>query len=260
MRTHSCFLARAMDKRFQRVRDFYGAGGFSRIRGASVAVAGLGGVGSHCAIALARSGVARLHLIDFDIVTESSLNRNPLLHPRMTGRPKTECFAGVLSEQCPDTDIVLSNVFIRADSLSEGLIPRGVSAVADAIDSLNPKTDLLSHCVNNGLAVFSSMGAAGRRDITKVRTGGIENTAGCPLARMVRKYLRRRGVTGGITCVWSTEEPMEHLPPDDEPRLEGGRTRNTLPSLITLPGVFGYTMAQLILDHVSSPGSVPRPD
>lgn len=246
-----------MDKRFQRVEDFYGAEGFRRIRSATVAVAGLGGVGSHCAIALARSGVARLHLIDFDVVTRSSLNRNPLLHPSMAGELKTDCLAGVLREHCPNTETVVSDVFISADSLSEGSIPQGVSAVADAIDSLNPKTELLSYCVENGIPVYSSMGAAGRSDITKVRTGGIGKTSGCPLARMVRKYLRRRGIIGGITCVWSTEKPMEPLPPDDEPRFERGRIRNTLPSLITLPGVFGYTMAQLILDHVSGRGLPP---
>lgn len=241
-----------MNDRFRRVRDFYGEEGFSRIREARVLVAGLGGVGSHCAIGLARSGIGALLLVDFDAVTESSLNRNPLLHISMVGKLKTDCLAGILGDLCPDTSFETEEVFICEESLKSGAVPQEISAVADAIDSLNPKTHLLEYCVNSGIPVFSSMGAAGRRDVSKIRTGEIGDTGGCPLARQVRKYLRRRGITTGITCVWSTEEAPEPLPPDDEPRLDGrGRIRNSLPSLVTLPGVFGYSLAQMILDRVA---------
>jgi len=242
-----------MGERFKRVRDFYGDEGFQRIRESGVLVAGLGGVGSHCAIGLARSGIGYLRLVDFDVVTESSLNRNPLLHESMAGKQKTVCMEEKLLELCPDTSLEISDVFICQESLAPGLLTAGIHAVADAIDGLNPKTQLLQYCVLEGIPVFSSMGAAGRRDVSGVRTGGIEETSGCPLARNVRKYLRRRGITSGITCVWSTEEAPVPLPPDDEPRLcRRGRIRNALPSLITLPGVFGYTIAQLILDSIAA--------
>ncbi len=209
----------------------------------------------HCAIALARSGVARVHLIDFDVVTRSSLNRNPLLHPSMAGELKTDCLAGVLREHCPNTEILVSDVFISADSFKWS-DPQGVSAVADAIDSLNPKTELL-HTAWKRYCGVQQHGSRGEKGHNEGNDRRDREDLGMPLARMVRKYLRRRGITGGITCVWSTEKPMEPLPPDDEPRLERGRIRNTLPSLITLPGVFGYTMAQLILDHVSGKGLPP---
>ena len=243
--------------RFRRVCDFYGSQGFERIRSAMVLVAGLGGVGSHCALALARSGIGRLVLVDFDVVSPSSLNRNPVLDLSMVGRQKTSCMEEVLKNLCPDTTYITQDVFVNFESLQSGLVPDTATAVADAIDSLNPKTQLLEYCVNRRIQVYSSMGAAGRADVSMLRTGGIESSGGCPLARRVRKYLRRRGIDRGITCVWSTEEPMLHMPPDDEPRpVPMGRIRNALPSLITMPGVFGYTLAQLILDGIAQ-GEAP---
>ena len=247
-----------MSDRFKRVIDFYGAEGFNRIREASVFIAGLGGVGSHCASALARSGVGKLYLADFDTVTESSLNRNPLLSENDIGKLKVNSMADLLRAVCSDTTVVPMERFLCTEDLLEYGIPAEVSAVADAIDSLNPKTQLLQFCCENEVPVFSSMGAAGKRVVPSIRTGDISESGGCPLAKMTRKYLRKRGVTSGITCVWSVEKALEPLPPDDEPRLEKrGRLRNSLPSLITMPGIFGYTLAQLILDRITL---LPEPE
>lgn len=241
-----------MDQRFKRVRDFYGEEGFARIRESSILVAGLGGVGSHCALALARSGAGRLYLVDFDQITASSLNRNPLAGPGNVGEGKSRFLASSLGDLCPDTECVPMEIFLHMDHLAETPLPHDAGIVIDAIDSLNPKTHLLEYCHGRGIPVFSSMGAAGRRDVSSIRTGDISDTGGCPLAKMVRKYLRRRGISRGITCVWSVETPAKPLPPDDEPRLEArGRVRNSLPSLITLPGVFGYALAQLALDSIA---------
>lgn len=241
-----------MSDRFKRVIDFYGTDGFARIRKASIFIAGLGGVGSHCASALARSGTGRLYLADFDTVTESSLNRNPLLSGNDIGKLKVNAMAELLRAGCPDTSVIPVERFLCSEDLLEYGIPQETEAVADAIDSLNPKTQLLQFCCEKRIPVFSSMGAAGKRLVPSIRTGDISESGGCPLAKMTRKYLRRRGVTSGITCVWSIEKALEPLPPDDEPRLERrGRIRNSLPSLITIPGIFGYTLAQLILDRIT---------
>ncbi|PIE53246.1 tRNA threonylcarbamoyladenosine dehydratase [Candidatus Fermentibacteria bacterium] len=238
--------------RFKRVKDFYGEEGFESIRNSTVYVAGAGGVGSHCAQALARSGIGKLYLADFDAVTQSSLNRSTLWTPEDAGKNKAESLAQYLKKSCPDTTCVPILSFISGEYLEEKGIPAGTDIVADAIDSVNPKTHLLQYCIETSIPVFSSMGAAGRRDVSCIRTGDIQATGGCPLARMIRKYLRRRGINSGVTCVWSVEKAVDPLPPDDEPRLDRrGRTRNSLPSLITMPGIFGYTLAQLILDHIA---------
>jgi len=239
--------------RFKRVVNFYGEDGFARIRNTRVLVAGLGGVGSHCASALARSGIGSLVLVDFDNITESSLNRNAVVGEEGLNKPKAEALAGTLTSLCPDTECIPVKLFITESTLEAPDFMKESDLVVDAIDSVNPKTQLLQYCVEREIPVFSSMGAAGRSDPSKIQTGDISISTNCPLAKIVRKYLKRRDINQGITCVWSTEEGMKHLPPDkDEPRLDQrGRIRNTLPSLITMPGIFGYTLAQMVLDHIT---------
>ncbi|MCD4708027.1 MAG: tRNA threonylcarbamoyladenosine dehydratase [Candidatus Sabulitectum sp.] len=242
-----------MKERFKRVVNFYGEDGFEKIRNARVLIAGLGGVGSHCASALARSGVGSLVLVDFDNITESSLNRNAIVGEQWIDQSKAEALSRTLTSLCPDTECIPVKLFITKDTLEAPDFMRDSHMVVDAVDSVNPKTQLLQYCAENGITVFSSMGAAGKRDPSKIETGDISDTNGCPLARMVRKYLKRRGVITGISCVWSTEQGIKPLPPDNsEPILDSrGRTRNALPSLITMPGIFGYILAQMVLDNTA---------
>jgi len=97
------------------------------------------------------------------------------------------------------------------------------------------------------------MGASGRRDPSLLRTGDLSETKSCPLARQLRKYLRKRGITRGIQCVYSVESAGEHsLPPDlEDLTLRKGRVRNRIPSMIIMPGIFGYTLAGMVIDHIS---------
>ena len=241
-----------MKDRFKRVVNFYGEEGFSKIRESKVFIAGLGGVGSHSAAALARSGIGTLFLVDFDNITESSLNRNSVVGEKYLNRHKAEALAESLKVLCPDTTYVPVNAFICDDFLENSNFHKETKFFIDAIDSVNPKTQLLQHCIKNNITVFSSMGAAGRRDVSKLRTGDISETTSCPLAKMVKRYLRKRGIITGITCVWSTEQAVKPLPPEkDELSADTrGRVRNTLPSLITMPGIFGYSLAQMLLDEI----------
>ncbi len=246
-------MAQDVPARFGRTADLYGEDGFARLRRARVAVAGLGGVGAHAAVALARSGVGALLLIDFDVVTASSLNRSPAAGPDDLGRPKVEVVAGHLRRTCPDTEVLTSREFIDA-AAAPVLLPAAdpPAAVVDAIDSLNPKVALLAHCALAGLPVFSSMGAAGRRDPTALATGDIAESEVCPLARKVRGRLRRQGVARGIRCVWSREPPAGALPADlGDLTSDRGRVRNRLPSQMSLPGMFGYALAALVLEHLA---------
>ena len=242
-----------MINRFKRVAEYYGQQGFARIRSARILIAGLGGVGSHCATALARSGAGSLVLVDFDTITESSLNRNPVVGRELVGSSKAEALSHTLQALCPDTEYIPEELFVTEDTLQNSEFLQGSQVVVDAIDSLNPKTHLLQYCVNRGITVFSSMGASGRSDPSRIKTGDISETTGCHLARMVRKYLKRRGISTGVSCVWSTEQAIKPLPPDEnEPRLDTrGRVRNTLPGIITMPGIFGYVLAQMVLDSIA---------
>lgn len=237
--------------RFSRTIDLYGEPAFAAIRSARVVVAGLGGVGAHAALALARSGVGTLALCDFDKVTASSLNRSPLFEPADVGRPKAEALAERLGRACPDTRCEPREVFLDNATLPAVLEP-APQVVVDAIDSLGPKVGLLAACVRRGLPVVSSMGASARRDPGALRDGEIAETSDCPLARLVRRRLRKLGIERGVTCVWSVEPAAAPLPPDaGDETLRRGRVRRRQPSGICLPGIFGYRLAALALERLA---------
>ncbi len=239
---------------------FYGEDGFARLRAGRVTIFGLGGVGGHAAVNLARSGIGALTLVDFDTVSESSLNRSAFAGPADVGRPKTEVLAEHLARICPDVQVTPVEAFCAADTLPLLVPDHGPArpdVVIDSIDSLNPKVSLLLWCREHGLPVLASLGAAGKSDVASVRTGDLFTSSGCALGRHVRARLRRRGVREGIPAVWSIE-------PGDEVRHDAakelgevpaaplrGRTRNTLASQMTIPGVFGYGLASLALDIIS---------
>lgn len=244
--------------RFARVIDLYGEAGFQRLRRAHAAVIGLGGVGAHATLCLARSGLGRLLIVDFDLVTASSLNRNPVAGPDDVGRPKVAVLAEHLARTCPDTNVEPRREFCHTETLRDLLHPGTAAApdlVLDAIDSRNPKVTLLEFCLTEGLAVISSMGAAARRDPSRIRFGDLADTRICPLARHVRRHLKRRGFTRGIPCIWSEESPAPPREPDIGDRtLERGRVRNRLPSQMALPGIFGYALAAMALDRLVGGG------
>ena len=246
----------AISPRHHRTVLFYGEKKFDRIRKAQVTVIGLGGVGGHAAVNLARSGIGALHLVDFDTLTDSSLNRSSFAEPPDVGRLKTEVLRDYLNRVCPDTTVTVTEAFCGDDTLPR-LVPAesGCDLVVDAIDSLNPKVSLLVWCASHDIPVITSMGAAGKWDVGKVRTGDLEESTICPLARKVRSRLKKRGVSGGISGIWSIEKGLAHRPgaPKEIGEVssmapDGSRERHTLASQMTLPGVFGYGLAAMALD------------
>ena len=271
--------------RHHRTVLFYGDEAFARIRQARVMVIGLGGVGGHAAVNLARSGVGALHLVDFDVVTESSLNRSPYAEPADVGRPKTAVLAQYLNRVCPDTHVIVTEAFCDDALLPDLLPPASIPAaqeaqptsgspggtdgpppvdlVLDAIDSLQAKVSLLAWCHEHGIPVIASMGAAGKRDVGAVRTGDLSATQVCPLARQVRNRLKRRGITSGIPCVWSVEKgdaARPEAPPEagtNGASETSDHSRPTLASQMTIPGVFGYGLAAMALDHLTAHANAP---
>ena len=236
--------AAAGEPRHNRTILFYGEKAFLKIRQAKVTVVGLGGVGGHAAVNLARSAVGALHLVDFDQVTVSSLNRSAFARPDDVGRTKTEVLAAYLGEVCPDTRVTFTTRRCAADNLAE-LVPLEAGdrpdLVLDAIDSVRDKVALLAWCREKEIPVIASMGAAGKRDLAQVRTGNISETRVRPLAKQVRLGLRELNAPLDIPCVWSLEKSVSN---------SGG----PLPSQMSLPGVFGYGMASLALDTITERG------
>ncbi len=240
--------------RYGRTIDYLGREGFERLRASRVMVLGLGGVGSHAASALVRAGIGRITVVDFDQVTWSSLNRNAFAVARDVGRPKAQVLRDYLMQVDPSVEVGAVEAFVHHDSVEE-LMKQEPNFVVDAIDSAGPKVALLRHCHQRLLSVVSCMGAAGRSDPTLLRVGDIGETRICPLARVIRKQLRRVGIVQGITTVFSVEEAVDALPPDlEEETLRRGRARNRLPSLGVMPGIFGYAAAGVVISRLTGVG------
>ena len=247
-----------MSDQFQRLEQMVGKAGLRRLQEAFVVVAGLGAVGSYAVEALARSGVGRLRLIDYDEVRPSNINRQLYALWNTVGRKKCELAVERVTAINPQCHVEALDLFVHVDTMPRVLAPtsegRYPDYVIDAIDSLNPKLELVTALLASGLPFLSSMGAALRTDPTLVRIGPLREVTHCPLAAIVRKYLRRRDVSMDFDCIYSPE-PVRHLrrdavlPPEvsEENFYPQGRKRASLGSLPTLTGIFGLTAANHVL-------------
>lgn len=231
--------------RFARTLQLIGEDGVARLRNATVAVFGLGAVGSFAVEGLARAGIGRLVFFDHDVVGESNLNRQLLaLHSTM-GRPKVEVARERVLDINPACRVDARQEFVDGGNVA-ALLGHGFDVVVDAIDGVNSKVNLLVAVRERGLPVVASMGAAAKLDPTKIQVDDISKSFMCPLAQIIRKRLRRRGVTSGVRCVFSTEVPRnKNAPVLGETPEQGvsGRPREPLGSICYLTGMFGLFVA-----------------
>lgn len=234
---------------FARTEQLVGPEAYERLRQARVAVCGLGGVGSFTVEALARAGVGHLRVIDHDVVNASNLNRQLFALRSTLGRPKVEVAAERIRDINPGCELDARRAFINGDSVAELLAPE-VDLVVDAIDSVNAKTALMQAVYEQGLPIISSMGAGGRQAGGAILVGDLAETDVCPLAAIIRKRLRRRGITTGIRCVYSTEPCRNDLQPnpvDVEAHDGPGRKRTPLGTLSYMPALFGLRVAEEVI-------------
>jgi tRNA A37 threonylcarbamoyladenosine dehydratase len=240
--------------RFSRMELLVGTDALNRLAGASVAVFGLGGVGSYAVEALARAGVGRLTLIDFDAICLTNVNRQLHALDGTIGKAK----AAVMAERCrainPAIAVEPLQEFYSQENSRE-LLKRGYDYVLDCIDHVTAKLHLLQSCKEQGIPIITSMGAANKIDPTRIVVGDLFKTHTCRLARIMRKELRRRGITAGIKAVYSTEEyqaPEQEAPscaddcicPNRTEQLWNCRHRRViLGSSSYIPPIFGLTMA-----------------
>ncbi|KAM6501176.1 ubiquitin-protein ligase molybdopterin-converting factor [Amanita muscaria] len=234
---------------------FFGEESMAKLRKGSVVIVGCGGVGSWAAVMLARSGVSKIRLVDFDYVTLSSLNRHATAGLSDVGTSKVICIEKALRQisKCVEVDS-RTEIWRKEDG---GALLQGADWVIDAIDNVSTKVDLLKHCHEHGIKVFSSMGAGAKCDPTRIQIADISNTIYDRLARSVRLRLRLLGVSSGIPVVYSTEVPgdVKLLPlPEDE--FQKGNVKELgafddfrvriLPVIGPLPAIFGLNIATYI--------------
>jgi tRNA A37 threonylcarbamoyladenosine dehydratase len=190
---------------FQRLALLTGADAMEILGQTRVMVVGVGGVGSWCAEALARSGIGDITLVDSDRVCVTNINRQVQATTGTIGRTKVEVLRERLLEINPGCRVTAwGKVFSR--ETADFFDTERTDYIIDAIDSLTHKLDLIELAWNRGVPLFSCMGMAQKLDPTRLKTGDIWETSGCPLARLVRAGLRKRGFRGRFTAVYSTEQ------------------------------------------------------
>jgi tRNA threonylcarbamoyladenosine dehydratase len=244
-------------QRFERTALMLGQGGIDALRSSFVVVAGLGAVGGYAAEALARAGVGRLRLVDFDKICSTNINRQIYALQSTLGRQKTAVAAERISDINPDCRIDALDCFIHTDTLPQ-VLEGEPDIVIDAIDSLNPKVELLISLQERQIAGISSMGAALRDDASMIRYGLLKDVQYCPLASMLRKRLRRRQASLDVPCVYSIQKPLKQAaqPPEANQNIMRGnlrgRNRNLLGSLPTITAIFGFTIANQVIKIIIS--------
>jgi len=249
-----------------RNRAFLKPEGLEKLRNAFVVVVGCGGVGSHCAAALARSGVSALRLVDFDQVSLSSLNRHAVATLQDVGSPKVLVLQRRLQAVAPWVRFELRREKFDDRNAGRLLAPsaggRRPDYIVDAIDNIDTKVQLLQYCHDGGLPVVSAMGAGTKGDPTKIMVGDISASSEDALSRATRRRLKLLGITSGIPVVFSTERTGEgkaELLPLPEEQFQKGKEAvrelgviqdfrvRILPVLGTMPAVFGYTAANHVI-------------
>lgn len=192
---------------FSRSALLLGEEGIGKLKKAHVAVFGVGGVGSYASEAIARSGVGRITLVDFDTVSPSNINRQLPATTRTVGQKKAEVMARRMQEINPKAEIIVQDAFCTPDNV-ETLVPADADFVIDAVDTVSAKIAIIVTCKKRGIPVISCMGAGNKLDPTKFVVTDIYKTSVCPLCRVMRHELRKRQIDK-LTVVYSTEEPVK---------------------------------------------------
>lgn len=231
---------------FERTHILIGDTGIERLQNSHVFLAGMGGVGSFTAEALARMGVGKLTLVDHDVVSGSNLNRQLVALKSTVGELKAEVMAARIRDIHPDCQLTLITDFLTPETIPK-ILTNGYDVVVDAIDSLSSKSALVETAWRMQLPIFASMGAGGKLDPTLVRTGDLMDTSMCKLAKQLRSQLRKRGVGRGVQTVYSLESPLPPLPPEPVSR---GRARAVNGTVSYMPSIFGLTLAGLVINHI----------
>ncbi len=240
-----------MNEQFVRTELLLGAQALETLRESRVCVFGVGGVGGYVVEALARSGLGHLDIVDNDDVALSNINRQIIALHSSLGRPKVEVFRERILDINPEADVKVHKCFYLPDTSSEFDFS-SFDYVVDAIDTVTAKIDIIMRCNEAGTPVISSMGTGNKLDPTRVQVTDIYKTEIDPLAKVMRRELKKRGLKK-LKVVYSNEEPLR---PDEslvKAELEaGGSVRRSIPgSTAFVPPVAGLVIArEVVMDLI----------
>jgi len=227
-----------MEERFSRTCALLGEEAVEKLKNSTVAVFGLGGVGGAALEALARGGIGHLVIVDSDTVSVSNLNRQVIALSSNIGRPKTEAAMERIKDISPDTRVTARQCFFLPEN-SHKFDFTEFDYVIDAVDTVSAKLEIIKKAKEANVPVISSMGTGNKLDASAFRVADIKNTKVCPLARVMRSELKKRGIDG-VKCVYSEEQPHS-LTKDTE---QNEKTHRPAPASVSfVPPVAGYIMA-----------------
>ena len=229
-------------ERFERSALLLGEEGIKRVFASRVAVFGIGGVGGHAALALARAGVGEIHLIDADTVSVTNINRQAVALTSTVGLDKVEVMMQRIVDINPDAKVVCHKMFYSADT-ADKIDLASFDYVIDAIDTVSAKLELITRAAEVGTRVISSMGAGNKLDPTRFEVSDIYKTSVCPLARVMRTELKKRGVKS-LKVVYSKEEPIRAV-------VDDGSKRHAPGSVSFVPSVVGLILAGEIIREIA---------
>lgn len=236
---------------YSRTQFLLGRDAMERLHHSRVAVFGLGGVGGYVVEALARSGVGALDLVDHDTISITNINRQILATRATVGRDKAQVAMERVHAIDPQIQVTAMKTFYFPDTAHQFDFSQ-YSYVVDAIDTVTGKLALITAAKDANVPIICSMGAGNKLDATAFRVADLYDTSVCPLARIMRKECRKRGIDH-LKVVYSTEEPIiPELPPDDPAWAELPEGRNTLPgSCAFVPSVVGLIIAGEVIKDLS---------
>ena len=210
---------------FSRTELAIGPEGLAIMKGSTVAVLGIGGVGSIAAEALARTGVGRIILIDKDVVDITNINRQIHALTTTVGQPKADLMRDRIKLINPECEAISLRMFYTEETY-EQLFEHKPDYILDASDTIMYKIHLIKECLKRDIPMISSMGAANKMDPSKFQVGDISKTTMDPIARVIRQKLRKDGIRKGVKVVFSTEQPTkpredvtQRIVPDNAPEI-----------------------------------------
>ena len=231
-----------MDERFVRTALIFGEEGMKRLREARVAVFGVGGVGGHCVQALARAGVGSIDVFDDDVVSVTNINRQAVAMTSTLGRPKVHVIRDQALDINPEIKVVCHQMFYTPENADEVDLS-AYTYIVDAIDTVKAKTELICRAKAAGVPVISAMGAGNKLDPTRFEVADLSKTSVCPLCRVMRTQLKKRGIVHH-KVVYSREEALSVV-------ADASNGRHAPGSVSFVPPVMGLILAGEVIKDIA---------
>lgn len=221
--------------------------GVANLKNKTVAIIGLGGVGGYVCEAVARSGVGSMIVVDKDTVSTSNINRQIIATTETVGRYKSDLWAERIRAINPDCKVISLNTFYLPETRDE-LFQYHIDYIVDAVDTVTAKVDLIMQAKERNIPIISSMGFGNKLDCSKIKICDIYETAGCPLAKVMRHEMKKRGITKLKVC-FSTEQPLTPLFEDPE---SVGQRKKSPASVAWIPSAAGLFIAGEVIKDLAS--------